>query len=693
VSDNGSTTPPPTAANSSADGSVNGQVEVLAAGGLISRTAADGQLEVALVHRPKYGDWSLPKGKLEAGESFQEAAIREVEEETGIRCGLDRELGQAMYQDAQGRAKTVRYWLMTPLHGDFTPNDEVDQLEWVSLDEARQRLSYDFDRELMTQLDAARSDGRVNPPRYELYRRKWSIFAVTMVGLFMALIDVTIVNISIPTLLQEFGTGISTVSWVLNAYNITVAVVLISMGRLADQFGRRKFFIIGLSIFTFASLLCAIAPSVGALIGFRVIQGLGAAVLVPLALAITAMIFPPKQRGLGLSLLAVVANSAAALGPLVGGLILEVSTWNWIFFINVPIGIAGVIWALRVMPETYDLTATRKVDLIGMVTLGGAIATLTYALIYINDRGIDAPSIYLMIAASVVLNIAFVISQKRGKHPMLTPGIMSNKQFLRASGTFVLFGMGVIGVLFLLVLGFQTMWHLAPLTSAFATLPIPVCGLIVAPMVARNADRVAPRVVAVASLAVMAVGLLWLSFMPAAPDYWKVVAPLVLIGCGMGGAFPSINVAAMGSVSGQELGLGAGIVNSARQLGFGLGIALLVAVFATTFDSRAHDQRRRADGFAKALGVHHDSRHYLLERAFQDPNDDEFRPFFPQTTTGRDVQEIANEAARDGYSWAFRVAALCVLLGIPLALTMRMNPQQAQAHARARAAQAAAATG
>jgi hypothetical protein len=198
---------------------------------------------------------------------------------------------------------------------------------------------------------------------------------------------------------------------------------------------------------------------------------------------------------------------------------------------------------------------------------------------------------------------------------------------------------------------------------------------------------------AMISLAIMAIGLLWLSFIPAGEDYWKVVGPLILVGIGMGGSFPSINVGAMGSVSGQELGLGAGLVNSSRQLGFGLGIALLIAVFATTFDSRTHDQRLRADGFAKALGVHHDSRHYLLERTFQDPNDDEFKPYFPQTTTGRQTQEIANEAARDGYSWAFRVAALCVLLAIPLAATMRLNPQQAQAQARARAAEAAATSG
>jgi MFS family permease len=276
---------------------------------------------------------------------------------------------------------------------------------------------------------------------------------------------------------------------------------------------------------------------------------------------------------------------------------------------------------------------------------------------------------------------------------MLPPAVTGNKQFMGASGAFVLFGMGVISVIFLLVLAFQTMWHYSELESAFATLPIPVMGLIVAPLVARRADRIPPRVMAIASLATMGVGLIWLSFLPATDDYIQVLPALVLVGIGMGGAFPSITVGAMGSVSGHQFGIASAIVNSARQLGFGLGIALLVAVFAFVFDAKEDDQRRRADHFARAMGVHHDSRHYLLERVFQDPNDDEFRPFFPQTTQGKAVQEIANESTRDAYGWAFRVAALCVLLGIPLALIMRMNPAQAQAQARERAAAAATASG
>src|SRR6266511_374061 len=156
-----------------------------------------------------------------------------------------------------------------------------------------------------------------------------------MIGLFMALIDITIVNISIPQLQRDLDADVDTVSWVLNAYNIMFAVLLVAMGRLADQFGRKRFFLVGMSIFTVGSLLCSLAWSINALIGFRVLQAVGAGVLAPLALATTALVFPPKQRGLGLALIAVVANVAAALGPPVGGVLVEYASWHWIFAINV----------------------------------------------------------------------------------------------------------------------------------------------------------------------------------------------------------------------------------------------------------------------------------------------------------------------------------------------------------------------
>ena len=464
---------------------------------------------------------------------------------------------------------------------------------------------------------------RRNPPPEELYARKWRIWAVAMVGLFMALIDITIVNITIPTLERELDAGVDTVSWVLNSYNIVFAVVLVSMGRLADQFGRKRFFLVGLSIFTVGSLLCGIAGSIDQLIAFRALQGLGAGVLAPLALALTTLIFPPQQRGLALALLAVVANAAAAIGPPLGGLLLEVASWHWIFLVNVPIGLVGIVMAARVMPETYDLEAGRRIDMVGMVLLGGAVLALAYGLVEANDRGWGSGEIVGLFAAAALLTAAFAASQRYGRFPMLTSALVRNRQFVGASCAFVLFAVGVMGQLFLGVLLFTDVWGYSALEASLAITPVALVGLLVAPVVGRFADRVPPRVLGIPALVVMVAGLLWFGQAPAEAHYVEVIGPLLLTGAAMGAAFPAINVGAMGSVRGQELGLGSGIVNMARQLGFALGVAILVAVL---------------EGHGRPASA---------------------------------------EDARDAFTDAFRVAALCVALAIPFALAMRRRPSDA----------------
>ena len=459
---------------------------------------------------------------------------------------------------------------------------------------------------------------RVNPPLDYLYARRWPIFGVTMIGLFMALIDVTIVNITIPELQRELDAPVDTVSWVLNAYNIMFAVLLVSMGRLADQFGRKRFFLIGMSIFTLGSLLCALAWSIDALIGFRVLQAVGAGILAPLALATTALVFPPEQRGLGLATIAVVANLGAAIGPLLGGVIVEWASWHWIFAINVPIGILGVLLALRVMPESYDLTATRSVDWWGMTLIGGAVFCLTYALVEASSRGWGSPLIVGLLVASAVLALAFAASQRFGRSPMLTRALVRNRQFVGASASFVLFAMAVMGPLFLAVLAFVNLWGYSQIEAALAISPIAALGVLVSPLVGRVADRVQPRLVAIPALLLMVAGLVWLGDFPERPDYLAVLPGLVVLGIGIGAIFPATSVGAMGSISGQELGLGSGIVNMSRQLGFALGVATLVAVLT---------------GVASG-----------------------------------------GNPAHEGYDAGFRVAALCALLAIPFAAAMRWKP-------------------
>src|SRR5215203_5011174 len=255
-----------------------------------------------------------------------------------------------------------------------------------------------------------------------------------MIGWAMSLLDVSIVNISIPELQDEMSTDVGTVTWVINAYNIVFALLLVSMGRLADQFGRRRFFVLGLAVFTIGSAACAAAWSVEWLIVFRVLQGAGAGILAPLGFAMTVLVFPPQQRGLGLALIAVVALVASAAGPIVGGVLVEYAGWQWIFLINLPFGILALVLARRVWPETYDLGASRRVDWLGMVLLGGSGFCAAYALVEANSRGWDDGLILFLLQAAILLGIAFFLSQRQVKDPMLTPALLENRQFLGASG-------------------------------------------------------------------------------------------------------------------------------------------------------------------------------------------------------------------------------------------------------------------
>ena len=514
-----------------------------------------------------------------------------------------------------------------------------------------------------------------------------------MIGWAMSLIDISIVNITIPELQRDLSTDTDTVSWVVNAYNIAFAVLLVSMGRLADQFGRRRFYVLGLTIFTIGSAMCTAAWTVEALIGFRVIQGLGAGILAPLGFAITALVFPPRQRGLGLALIAVVALVSSALGPVLGGVIVELANWHWIFLINVPIGIIGILLALRVWPETYDLTAGRRVDWIGMTLLGLAGFSAAYALVEANSRGWDDALILFLLQGSILFGIAFHLSQKYGKHPMITPALMENKQFLGANGAMLLFAMGALGSLFLLALVFVDLWGYSELEAALALVPVPLCGLLVWPFVGRAADKKQPRQIAVPALLSMGAGLVGFSFMPSTAesswDYLMMLPALALIGVGMGMVFPAINVGAMGAVMGQELGLASGILNTARQIGAGLGIALLLAVLALVGNERlgwARDELKDElnDAYelppAMAAGIFMRS---YGDRLGRTPSRLEVQGRGFDERAGR----LAGSAARTAYAWGFRTAGLLVFLAIPMARTMRRNPAQA------RAAQAAAAAG
>ena len=530
---------------------------------------------------------------------------------------------------------------------------------------------------------------RSNPPAEFLHANKWRIFGVMMIGWAMSLLDVSIVNITIPTLQDELSTDISTVTWVINAYNIVFAVLLVSMGRLADQFGRKRFFMIGMAVFTVGSALCATSWSVEWLIGFRAVQGIGAGILAPLGFAITVLVFPPQQRGRGLALIAVIALVSSALGPVVGGVLIEVASWEWIFLINIPFGILGILLAWRWWPETWDLSAGREVDVRGMVLLGLAVFCLTVALVEANPFQGDLALWLSLMQAAILLGAAFVWWERRAPRPMITPGLFSNKQFRNANIGMLLFGAGAIGALLLLSLVFTNLWGYEPIEAALALAVVPLCGLLAWPFVGRAADKRAPGELAKPALVLMAIGLLIVSFLPSTAGdafaYLRILPGLVLIGVGMGIGFPALNVGAMGAVSGPEVGLASGVLNTSRQLGAAIGVAVLVATFGGALSAHmswfADDE---IDDIVDEWEIPRPEAGVVIQATLHDytgGTSDRFeaKPGFDEAI----IRQTAG-SAREGFAWAFRHAALLIISVLPLMGALRRTPAQAQAEFMAR---------
>jgi EmrB/QacA subfamily drug resistance transporter len=525
---------------------------------------------------------------------------------------------------------------------------------------------------------------RVNPPAEFLYANKWRIFGVMMIGWAMSLLDISIVNISIPELQDEMSTDIATVTWVINAYNIVFAILLVSMGRLADQFGRKRFFIVGLAVFTIGSGLCAAAWSVEWLIVFRVIQGAGAGILAPLGFAITVLVFPPEHRGRGLALIAVVALVSSALGPVIGGTLVEIASWHWIFLINIPFGILGIVLCLRWWPETWDLSAGREVDLRGMLLLGGAVFCLTVALIEANPFGGDLPLWLSLMQAAILLGAAFIWWERRAPNPMITPGLIANRQFRNANLGMLFFGAGALGTLLLLSLVFVNLWGYTQLEAALALAPVPLMGLVVWPFVGRAADTKPPGEIAKPALIVMAIGMLWVSFLPATSDdawaYIRILPGLLMIGVGMGIGFPALNVGAMGAVAGPEVGLASGILNTARQLGAAIGIAILIATFGGVLhahmswfaDEEIEDIVDDWEIPAPMAGM-------VVQSTLHDYTGGTEDRFEPKPGFDEEIIRQTAGSAREGFAWSFRQAALLILSVLPLLGALRRTPAQARA--------------
>ena len=411
--------------------------------------------------------------------------------------------------------------------------------------------------------------------------RKWWTLAAVAFGLFMIMLDNTIVNVALPSIQRDLHMPISSLEWVVTAYALTFAALLITGGKLGDLYGRRRLFTAGLVVFTLASLLCGLAPSSGFLIGMRALQGVGAAMMNPATLSIISATFPPKERGQAIGIWAGVSALALAIGPLVGGLIVDNISWNWIFYVNVPVGVIGIVVSRLVISESRDTSHEQSIDLPGLFTSGAGLFALSYALIEGNRHGWASPEIIGLFVAAVVLLVAFVVLEHRQRLPMLDLSLFRIGAFTGANLVAMLVSLGMFGVFFFISLYVQNILGFSPTKAGAIFLPMTVLIIIVAPIAGKLSDRVGSRWLMGAGMTLVGISLLLYQDVGLHTTFWGLLPQLLLGGVGMAMTMSPMTAAAMGAVPVDKAGVGSGVLNSFRQVGGSLGIALMGAILVS----------------------------------------------------------------------------------------------------------------
>ena len=411
--------------------------------------------------------------------------------------------------------------------------------------------------------------------------RKWWTLGAVAFGLFMIMLDNTIVNVALPSIQRDLNIGISELEWVFNGYALTFGVLMLTGGKLADMMGRRRIFVAGLVIFTIASLFCGLATSAGWLIGARIVQGVGSAFMNPATLSIITATFPPRQRGMAIGIWAGVSAMALAIGPLVGGLITEHWSWNWIFFINVPVGIIGIIVARLVITESRDTSPDQRLDLPGLLTSAIALFALTYGLIEANKYGWTSPRILALFAVAVIGFAAFVLLERHQRAPMLDLNLFRNGTFAGANTVMLLVGLAMFGVFFYNSLFIQNVLGFSAVQTGASFLPMTILIILVAPAAGKFSDRVGSRWLVAGGMVLLSISLLIFSRLDETSNFWDILPGLLIGGFGMAIVMTPITAAAMGSVPVDKAGVGSAVLNTGRQVGGALGIAVMGAIVAS----------------------------------------------------------------------------------------------------------------
>jgi EmrB/QacA subfamily drug resistance transporter len=416
--------------------------------------------------------------------------------------------------------------------------------------------------------------------RSEKAGKTW-LLALTSVASFMVALDALVVTTALSTIRLDLDASIEALEWTVNAYNLSFAVLLLTGAALGDRFGRRRMFVAGLALFVVASVACALSGNVGWLIAARAVQGAGAALVMPLAMALLSAAFPREERAKALGLFSSVTGLALIAGPVVGGAIAQGLAWQWIFWINLPIGLVAMPLALRRIPESVG--SDRSFDLGGLALVTAAALGIVWGLMRANGAGWASSEVTLALAAGLLLALAFVAWERRMREPMLPMRLFSSRAFSAGIAASFLFYAAMYGTLFLLPQFLQVAQGQGPLGVGLRLLPWTATLFVFAPIGGSLVNRIGERALVVAGLALQALGMAWIA-LTAAPDlgYGHLVAPLVLAGAGVSMAMPAAQNAILGSVAAPDIGKASGVFNMFRFLGGAFGVAAQVVVFAAT---------------------------------------------------------------------------------------------------------------
>ena len=409
---------------------------------------------------------------------------------------------------------------------------------------------------------------------------RWTL-AIVSIALFMVTLDNLVVTTALPSIREDLGASIEDLEWTVNAYTLAFTVFLLTGAALGDRLGRRRMFLAGLSIFTLASAFAAVAPDTLSLIGARALQGLGAAIVAPLTLTLLSEAFPAAKRGVALGVWSGVSGLGVALGPLVGGAVVDGISWQWIFWLNVPVGAVLVPLAARRLAESRG--ATRGLDLGGLALGSGGLLALTYALVNGNAWGWGDASTVGLLAAGAALLAAFVAYERRAKEPMLPMTFFRSRGFSATNAVSLAMYFGTFGSIFLLAQFFQTVQGYSAFEAGLRTLPWTGMPMLVAPIAGLLSDRIGSRPLMTAGLALQGTAITWLAQVSTVDmAYSEAVIPFVLAGTGMALVFAPAANAVLRAVRPEQAGQASGATNAIRELGGVMGIAVLAAVFSAS---------------------------------------------------------------------------------------------------------------